>query len=130
MTSENPIVISRDQDHEDVLRSMLCCTGDDHTIESGGPGWNIVETDYRAEWTFLVLFNALLTESKDYPLASAVVCDRCIDSQSELPGCKYVLAGDPGPDENSHYWRVPVSELLKVYPYHPSVRPDARQPEN
>ncbi len=127
MTSENPIVIVEGQDSQDVLMSMLCCTGDDHTISEGGQSMNLLQTKYLAEWKFLAFTNFEVPLSIDYPLASAIICGRCMHLHQENPDVKFVVAGDPGPGENTHYWRVPVSELVEPDIYWPDHHPDADQ---
>ena len=68
----------------DKLWDCLCCAGEDHTIREGGSRINLVQIKKLARWPYLAMVNVLVPQSKDYPLASAVVCDRCLE---EKPVC-------------------------------------------
>lgn len=110
-----------DMDSIEQLREMLCCCGDDHTVKAGGRGINIVQTKWLAKWPFLAAVNVLIPQSHKYPLAAAVVCDRCITGKLEL---KYVVAGEPDGQGEARYWRVAVSELEEPAVYWPDLHPD------
>jgi hypothetical protein len=108
------------------LRAILCCCADDHTVGQGGEHINLVQLDKLAEWPFMTAMNVLVPESKDHSLASAVVCDRCIAEGREI---LYAVKGEPGPDGEAVYTRVPVSELKKPDFYWPDHHPDQQLEE-
>jgi hypothetical protein len=103
------------------LLDMLCCCGDDHTVREGGGSLNMVQTRYLANWEYLSMWNYMVPVSKEFPLACAIVCDRCI--QQENLDIKYVIGGNPGED-GPEYFRVPVDELEKPVVFWPDFHPD------
>ena len=107
---------------EERLRHLLCCCGSDHEVRAGGLGVNLVQTAFLAEWPYMTVGNVLVPESKQYPLATAVVCDQCIEQ--EPLGLMFVVAGEDGPGGEIHYRRVPVAELKKPAVYWPDLHPD------
>ena len=107
----------------DRLWDELCCTGEDHTIREGGSHINLVQLKKLAKWPYMVSMNFLVPESKDNPLACAVVCDRCLKEEREI---KYAMAGIEGKD-GAEYYRVPIDELDEPEVYWPDIHPD-RQP--
>jgi len=76
-----------------------------------------------AKWPYLAAMNFMVPGSAKYPLASAVVCDRCLNEKREI---KYAMAGVEGPD-GSEYYQVPLSQLEEPEFYWPDHHPD-RQP--
>jgi len=108
----------------DRLWDELCCCGEDHTIREGGSHINIVQLKKLAKWPYMTSMNFLVPKSKDYPLASAIVCDRCLEQKREI---KYAMAGEPGNDGQARYYRVPIDELEEPEFYWPDYHPD-RQP--
>lgn len=107
----------------DKLWDCLCCCGDDHTIRQGGSHINLVQLKKLARWPYLAAVNFLVPESAKYPLANAVVCDRCLKENRDI---KYAMAGVEGED-GVEYYRVPISELQEPEFYWPDHHPD-RQP--
>ena len=107
----------------DKLWNCLCCCGDDHTIREGGSHINLAILRKLARWPYLTAKNVLVPESEKYPLANAVVCDRCRDEKREI---KYAMAGIQGED-GAEYYRVSVDELEEPEYYWPDHHPD-RQP--
>ena len=103
------------------LWDELCCCGEDHTIRDGGSQINIIMLKKLATWPYLTGINVLVPESMKYPLASAVVCDRCLDEEREI---KYALAGERGDNEYTRYYRVPIDELEEPEVYWPDLHPD------
>ena len=110
-------------DDSDKLWDMLCCADDNHTVCQGGSHINLVQLEKLARWPYLALMNFLIPESKDYPLAAAVVCDRCLEEKREI---KYAMAGIKGV-HGAEYYRVPIDELEETPVYWPDHHPD-RQP--
>ncbi|GAH81653.1 unnamed protein product, partial [marine sediment metagenome] len=83
----------------------------------------LVQLRKLARWPYLAAVNSLVPESMKYPLANAVVCDRCIAEKREI---KYAMAGVEGED-GAEYYRVPITELEEPEVYWPDLHPD-RQP--
>lgn len=108
----------------DKLWDCLCCASEGHTIRDDGSHINLVQLRKLARWPYLAFTNFLIPESKDYPLAAAVVCDRCLKEKQEI---KYAMAGIKGEDGHAHYYRVPIGELEEPAFYWPDLHPD-RQP--
>ena len=111
---------------KDKLRRLLCCCGDDHAVADGGRGINVVQLDGLARWPYMAVVNFLVAESKDNPLACAVVCDHCLSKRREI---LYAIKGEPGADGEPVYSRVPVSELEEPAVYWPDLHPDAKKPQ-
>lgn len=108
----------------DKLWDCLCCCGeDDHTVRQGGSHINLIVLKKLAKWPYLAAVNFMVPGSAKYPLASAVVCDRCLNEKREI---KYAMAGVEGPD-GAEYYRVPLSQLEEPEFYWPDHHPD-RQP--
>ena len=107
----------------DKLWDCLCCCGD-HTIRKGGSHVNLIQLRKLAKWPYLASINFLVPGSEKYPLANAVVCDRCLTEKREI---KYAMAGVPGKDGQAEYYRVPLEELEEPEFYWPDHHPD-RQP--
>lgn len=107
----------------DRLFDELCCCGDDHEVKDGGSNLNFVSLRKLAKWPYLAQINFLIPESERYPLATAVVCDRCLQ---EGRGIKYAMAGEPGLDGKAHYYRVSIDELEEPEFYWPDHPPDMR----
>ena len=106
----------------DKLWDCLCCCADsNHTIREGGSHINLVMLKKLARWPYLAAFNVLVPESTNYPLANAVVCDRCLDKKREI---KYAMAGEPGENGEARYYRVPIGELEDPEYYWPDHHPD------
>ena len=104
----------------DKLWDCLCCAGEDHTLREGGTHVNLVILRKLAKWPYLSAKNFLVPESEKYPLAMAVVCDRCMSEKREI---KYALVGRQG-GNGTEYYRVPVSELEEPEVYWPELHPD------
>jgi len=104
----------------DRLWDELCCCGEDHTIREGGSHINLVMVRKLAKWPYLAQFNVLVPESKNYPLATAVVCDRCLDEKREI---KYVIGGRDSGNGHVEYFRVPMGELEIPAVYWPDLHP-------
>lgn len=104
----------------DELWDCLCCCGEGHTVRDGGSHINLVMLRKLAKWPYLATVNFLIPESKKYPLANAVVCDRCLEEKREI---KYAMAGIDG-EGGAHYYRVPITELEKPEVYWPDLHPD------
>jgi len=107
----------------DKLGDCLCCCGNDHTVRQGGNHINLIVLKKLAKWPYLAAMNFMVPGSAKYPLASAVVCDRCLNEKREI---KYAMAGVEGPD-GSEYYQVPLSQLEEPEFYWPDHHPD-RQP--
>jgi len=110
-----------DSDH---LWDELCCCSDNHTVRQGGSHINLVQLKKLAKWPYVVSINFLVPKSKEYPLATAVVCDRCLEQKSAI---KYAIGGRDGGDGHAKYFRVPLDELEDPDFYWPDHHPD-RQP--
>lgn len=110
----------REMSDSDKLWDMPCCCGDDgHTVAQGGSHINLVMLKKLAKWPYLAAENFLVPESEKYPLANAVVCDRCLKAKIEI---KYAMAGRQGPD-GAVYERVPINELEDPEFYWPDHHP-------
>jgi len=107
----------------DKLWDCLCCAGEDHTIRQGGSHINLIQLKKLAGWPYLAFVNFLIPKSAKYPLASAVVCDRCLEENREI---KYAMAGVEK-DGSAEYYRVPLNELEEPEYYWPDHHP-GRQP--
>lgn len=107
------------------LWDCLCCAGDDHTIREGGSHINLVQLRKLAKWPYMTQVNFLVPKSKDYPLATAVICDRCLDKRLEI---KYAVGGRDGEDGHAEYFRVPLDELEEPAYYWPDHHPDRVAP--
>ena len=105
------------------LWDCLCCCGEDHTIRDGGGHINMVQLKKLAKWPYLASMNFLVPDSKNHPLANAVVCDRCLEEEQEI---KYAMAGIEDGD-GAKYYRVPIDQLEEPEYYWPDHHPD-RQP--
>ena len=110
----------------DALLDILCCAGSDHRVGQGGEHVNLVQTEWLATWPYLTATNVLVPESEEHPLASAVVCDQCIDKP-----LLFVVAGRKGLAQDGlegevYYERVPVAKLTKPAVYWPDLHPDRR----
>jgi hypothetical protein len=108
----------------DKLWDCLCCCGEDHTIRDGGSHINLIITRKLARWPYLAAVNFLIPESAKYPLANAIVCDRCLEEKQEI---KYVMAGEPGDNGEVRYYRVPLNELEEPEFYWPDYHPDRKR---
>lgn len=106
----------------DKLWECPCCCGEDHTIREGGNHINLVMLRKLAWWPYLTQVNILMPESVEYPLASAVVCDRCLKEKRDI---KYAMAGIEG-EGGAHYYRVPINELEEPEYYWPDHHPDMK----
>ena len=84
------------------LWGMLCCTASDHVLAECGPGVNVIQTHWLAEWQYLTVTNVHVPESPDSQLAAAKVCD-------EL---RFVVRGDKVQEGDIRYRRVPVEQLM------------------
>ncbi len=102
------------------LWNCLCCAGEDHTVRQGGSHLNLVSLKKLARWPYLAEVNILIPESRKYPLATALLCDRCAEEGKPV---LYAIAGDMGEDGHAHYWRVPVTELADPEFYWPDHHP-------
>jgi len=109
------------RDAEELLFNAPCCAGEGHTVRQGGSHINVVQLDRLATWPFMTAINVLVAKSRDYPLAAAVVCDRCLETKADI---KYAMKGEPGPDGEPVYTRVPLAELEKPEFYWPDHHPD------
>jgi len=107
----------------DKLWDCLCCCGEDHTVREGGSHINLIQLKKLAKWPYLAVSNFLVPISKKYPLASAVVCDRCLEEKREI---RYAMAGRQGHDGHAEYYRVPFNELEDPPVYWPDFHPDSR----
>lgn len=106
----------------DQLWDELCCAGEDaHTLREGGSHLNLIQLDKLAKWPYLASMNFLVPESKDHPLAMALVCDRCMKEHREI---KYAMAGEPDGNGHARYYRIPVDELEDPEFYWPDHHPD------
>ena len=103
----------------DKLWDCLCCAGEDHTIGQGGSHINLIQLKKQARSPYLALMNFLIPKSAKYPLANAVVCDRCLEEKREI---KYAMAGVQGKD-CAEYYRVPLNELEEPEYYWPDHHP-------
>ena len=112
--------MSEGSNTEGKLRELLCCCGNDHTVGEGGRHINLVQLDKLATWPYMTAVNFLVPESKDHPLASAVVCDRCLNEKRVI---LYAIKGEPGPGGDAVYSRVPVSDLENPEFYWPDHHP-------
>lgn len=104
----------------DKLWDCLCCCGDDHKVRDGGSHINLVMIRKLAKWPYLAGFNFLVPESKEYPLANAIVCDRCMEEKREI---KYAMAGVPGENGEASYYRIPIDDLEEPEVYWPDHHP-------
>jgi len=107
----------------DRLWNELCCCSDGHTVRQGGSHINLVQLKKLAKWPYMSFINVLVPESFDYPLASAVVCDRCLEENREI---KYAIAGRDGGNGHAEYFRVPLDELEEPEFYWPDHHPDRK----
>lgn len=107
---------------DERLWGCLCCAGEGHTIKDGGSHINIVTLKKLAKWPYLAQMNFLVPKSKDYPLASAVICDACLEAKKEI---KYAMAGVKDDNGEAKYYRVPLDELEEPEFYWPDHHPDA-----
>ncbi len=107
----------------DRLWDELCCCSDDHTIRQGGSHINLVQLKKAPKWPYMISMNFLVPKSKDYPLAIAVVCDRCLEERREI---KYAVGGRDDGDGHVEYFRVPVNELQEPEFYWPDHHPDRK----
>lgn len=100
----------------------LCCASEDHTIREGGSHINVVQLKKLAKWPFLASINYEIPESMFYPLANAIVCDRCLGEKREI---KYAVAGEREEDgKGARFYRVPIDELEEPAVYWPDLHPD------
>lgn len=106
----------------DRLWDELCCCGDDHTIREGGTHINLVQLGKLAKWPYMTAMNFLIPESKDYPLAIAVVCDQCLDGKREI---KFAVGGHDNGGQ-VEYFRVALEELEEPEVYWPDLHPDRK----
>jgi len=102
----------------------LCCAGEGHTVRQGGSHINIIQLRKLAKWPYLAASNFLVAESTKYPLACALVCDRCLEEKQEI---KYAMAGVEGKD-GAEYYRVPITQLEEPEFYWPDYHPDRQLP--
>lgn len=105
------------------LWDCLCCCGDDHKIQDGGSHINLVQLRKLAKWPYLASMNFLVPGSEKYPLANAVVCDRCLQEKREI---KYAMAGVLGENDEAQYYRIPLSQLEEPEFYWPDHHPDRK----
>lgn len=106
---------------EERLLRLLCCCASDHEVRAGGTHLNCIQTEWLAQWPYCTVINVLVPESKQYPLAMAVVCDRCLEEQRQL---QFVIAGDKDEHGEAQYRRVPVAELKTPEIHWPDLHPD------
>jgi len=97
-----------------------CCAGEGHTLRQGGSHINIIPLRKLAKWPYLAVTNFLVPESTKYPLACAVVCDRCLEEGQEL---KYSMAAVERQD-GAEYYRIPITQLEEPEFYWPDFHPD------
>ena len=109
-------------DTEERLGRLLCCCASDHEVRDGGTGINVCQTKWLAEWPYCTVTNVLVSESKQYPLAAAIVCDRCI--KTGKVDLMFVVAGREGPSGEVEYERIPVGHLKQPAIYWPDLHPD------
>ncbi|HUV52898.1 MAG TPA: hypothetical protein VMW64_07470 [Dehalococcoidia bacterium] len=109
-----------DDDSVEKLWDSFCCCSDDHTIREGGSHINLIQLKKLAEWPYLAISNVLVPASEKYPLACAVVCDRCLENK---PVIRYAMAGKKGP-EGAIYERIPLEQLKTPEFYWPDHHPD------
>ncbi len=111
----------------DRLWNETCCCDDTHTIKEGGSHINLVQLKKLAAWPYMASMNFLVPESEKYPLATAVVCDRCLQDLREI---KYAVAGEPDGNGHAYYYRVPIDELEDPEFYWPDHHPDRKERTN
>ena len=108
-------------DSDRLWDEICCCSNGDHTVRQGGSHINLVQIKKLARWPYLASMNFLVPGSEDYPLANAVVCDRCLREKREI---KYAVGGRNGGNGHAEYFRVPVEELEEPEFYWPDHHPD------